>query len=279
MFEAAGEEDRAVECFKHGVGLEAAFPEKEELRYRLLARGLAGPSPEADDKWGFARLGHLVAKGRRGEADPGIIPLKRWNGTYSVDGRDREDLWRDEAFPWRELAHRVNGESPSKTPNEVKVAYDAGGVILFARGPALEWLMPGDLAGENRPVWQYNCFELFVTPNLKLTDYFELNLSASGGRYDGHQEWYFMGHEEWDGKWKSAVHSDGKTLFVEYYVPWADLELEAPPAPGTLWIANVIRVQFLPGADGKLVQGEFSWGPLKQRAFHRLQDGVVWKFE
>lgn len=279
LHEMAGEEEQAVAHFRRALEQDAAFPEREEVRYRLVRRGLTEPSAETADKWGFARLGRVLVQARRGENGPGIAVLRKYAGTLEPNGLPGAAFAADAAHPWHAIAHPVSGEHRGDIPNEAKLAYTGAGLLMLFRGPTLPWLLPGTRIGEDQPVWDHNCVELFVSPGATLTQYYELNTNDAGGRFDGRQEWFFWTHPEWNGAWKCRARREEGRMEVAYFVPWSDFERQEPPAPGECWIGNIVRVQFLPDAQKNVTPAELSWGPLTQRSFHRLQDGMIWRFE
>ncbi len=276
-----GDTATATERLRLAAATTHPYPEHNEARYRLAIRepdGAPESLDEADDIFGWARLFNRWRTARAGGHDAAIIdvfPIA--DAALDVPAVTAAMLW--EAANGQPLSHQVLGpaiEGPAA--NTVVFGFSDEGLLLAVRGPGSELLRPRNIPGRDRPVWEYNCIELFLSPGADILEYFELNVSSVNARFDGRHRYHRQTDADWDGDWESGAAVRDGVMEVVMRVPWADLGQAGPPEPGTLWVANVIRVQHLPAAEGGWKVAEFSLGPLGARDFHRLQDGVILRF-
>jgi len=277
----AGDMDASTTLLRTATAVAEPFPERHEAVYRLAVRDPdSAPDwlDEADDPFGWARLFNTWQAARGGAEAPAIVNVPPVED-LAVDAPGAADRLREGVDPLP-VAHPVPGRAgEAEPPNSVVFRYSDAALLVTMRGPGTELLRPGNMPGQNRPVWEFNCFELFLAPGAEILDYYELNVSSANGRYDGRNHYHRHTPEEWDGSWQSAASIGDGLMEVVYRIPWSDLGREAAPPAGSLWVANVIRVQHLPAVAGGWDVAEFSLGPLTARDFHRLQDGVILRFQ
>jgi len=278
-----GNDAAAAALYRDALAAAPGFPERNELLFRLLALGQAPGTDrieETDDNPGaWARLFNAYRRAAAGETGPTVRSVPPYDGPFTVDGRPEDPIWNTTERAWTPLAHPVTRPSKARPENRVLLFHSPAGLGLVFRGPGLDRLQPFDHPGDDRPVWNWNCVELFLAPFARFTEYFELNTSAANGRYDGRHSWRGETNDRFDGTWQSAARTRDGVLTVEYLVPWSDFGLTSPPAPGSLWVGNVVRVQHVDLPDGSREVTEHSAARLLWRHFHRLQDGLVLRFE
>lgn len=64
----------------------------------------------------------------------------------------------------------------------------------------------------------------------------DLGVNSRGTRYDARD-----GDAAWNGVWTAAVETAAGGWAATLRIPWSDLGLDAPPAPGAVWRLNVLR--------------------------------------
>ncbi len=279
-----GQIDAAISHFQAALSHGSDFPEYAEVCYRLLRltdRPPVEDLPVAESNPGrWADLYNRYLRARRGESPEGLITIHRADSPFVPDGETDDAMWHDEGLIWHPVANQVNGD-PRDSGNAFALAWDDAGLRLLFRGPGAPNLDLRDTPGTDRAVWEFNCVEFFVAPDATFTRFYELNVAASGGRFDNRLLWNGVNDPGFDfaGAWRSGASMNAEHgLRVEYHIPWSDFGMTGVPADGALWVANVIRVEHLPDEEGKSVHREYSAGKLLWRHFHRIQDGLILRF-
>lgn len=282
-----GDPERALRHYRRAISHGPIFPSYAEMCYRILRHTdtppvASLPEPEtAAGRW--AALYNRMVAITAGQPTEGLIDIPYDDSPFIVDGQPDDPSWTARTTRWLPLSHQELGPAPATDapPNEVAFSYDDEGLRMLFRGPGAPRLQLRDLPGEDRNAWEFNCAELFLNPRAEFYRYYELNCTAANGRYDSRYRWNrtLEPGPDFSAVWKSGAHTDADGLIVEYHVHWSTFGYDGPPPAGELWIANLIRVQFTPDEDGRLVNREFSLTDLLWRSFHRLQDGIIMRFE
>jgi carbonic anhydrase/acetyltransferase-like protein (isoleucine patch superfamily)/bifunctional DNA-binding transcriptional regulator/antitoxin component of YhaV-PrlF toxin-antitoxin module len=188
----------------------------------------------------------------------GVLPryeCRRTSGAITADGALDDPGWAGIA-PMSPLVHS-NGTGLPVEATEVRACWDDRGLyIAFACKDADIWAKY-----ENRddPLYEEEVVEVFLSPTANLAHYYEFELSPANVLFDakvfspeGDRRSMLV-----DKEWNSAGIATGVRVagilndraspdigwIAELAIPFADLGLEEPPAPGTVWRANFYRIE------------------------------------
>lgn len=279
-----GHRSEAVRSFRRAVQMSTDFPEYNEVCYRLLH--MTGEPPVDALKEAETGPGRWAALYNDYKAVVGEEPNDRPISVQWLDGEDDGNAvkaaWASKETVWHPVIHQIKGPEPpdGMATNEYALLYSSKQLILLFRGPGAP-IQTGDVPGEDRPAWEFNCVEFFVAPHADMTRYYELNVTAANGQFDQRSMWHGVADpgNEYRGEWTSQTWLEDGRMHVEYRIPWSDFGSGMAPSSGDLWLANIIRVQFTRDEDEeKAVHREFSAGKLLWRYFHRVQDGRLLRF-
>ncbi|MGV3721095.1 MAG: carbohydrate-binding family 9-like protein, partial [Actinomycetota bacterium] len=201
---------------------------------------------------------------------PGSLPryeCRQAAGAIVVDGSLDDDGWAGVAA-LSPLVH-ANGEGQPINATEVRACWDAANLyVSFACKDSDIW---ANYEHRDDPLYDEEVVELFLCPKGDLRHYFEMEVSPANVIFDAKvfnpegDRATMLVDREWNAPGlRTAVRVSG-TLndrtspdigwIAEVAVPFADLGLSGPPAPGTVWRANFYRIE-------RGAQTEFTaWSP------------------
>jgi carbonic anhydrase/acetyltransferase-like protein (isoleucine patch superfamily)/bifunctional DNA-binding transcriptional regulator/antitoxin component of YhaV-PrlF toxin-antitoxin module len=189
---------------------------------------------------------------------PGTLPryeCRRTAGQIRVDGSLDDPGWTG-IPPMSPLVHS-NGAGAPREQTEVKVSWDDANLYLaYACKDADIW---GNFEHRDDPLYDEEVVEFFLCPTGDLRHYFEFEISPLNVLFDAKvfspegDRRSMLVDREWNAAGiRTAVRVSG-TLndrtapdigwIAEAALPFADLGLSGPPAPGTVWRANFYRIE------------------------------------
>ncbi len=172
-----------------------------------------------------------------------------------IDGSLDDPGWRG-IPPLSPLIHAHNGERPVEA-TEVRACWDAECLyVSFSCKDADIW---GNFEHRDDPLYDEEVVELFVCPTGDLRHYFELELSPLNVLFDARvfnpdgDRRTMLVDRSWNAEGiRTAVRVAGTVndrrshdlgWIAEIALPFRDLGLDGPPAPGTVWRANFYRIE------------------------------------
>lgn len=181
-------------------------------------------------------------------------PCRRAPGPIRIDGSLDESAWSRAAAV--HLALSSDGEEP-RLGTEARLCWDERALyVAFSCKDTDIW---GTLTQRDQPLYEEEVVEVFLCPTGDLRHYFEFEVSPRNVLFDarifspeGDRRSMLVEHE-WDAPGlESAVRVAG-TLenrddvdlgwIAEIAIPFADLGLAGPPAPGDRWRINLYRIE------------------------------------
>ncbi|HEY3418902.1 MAG TPA: carbohydrate-binding family 9-like protein, partial [Armatimonadota bacterium] len=280
-----------AEDWQRALAMDNDFPLRNEIACRLAAQhvergswpggkktaGLVREAIAGDDSW--SELARTLL-GLRGEKITGstrlILCPTVSDGPIKVDGALDDPCWTSALrYPLTCPMVQVGNESDLPlydTLFYLTVLPDGLAVAYVGQLPAANSWKSG--IRRDGAVWEDNCVELFVTPNLDFITYYELNATPIGGQYDGRNKWSRRGDAGWNGRWLVAARLQGRSFTVEYFVPWTDLGFDHKPGKGTLLLINTMRYA-VEDRNGQRLGKFFTLTPHRAYDCHRPQDGAV----
>ena len=205
---------------------------------------------------------------------------------FELTGAGSAPAW--ERTAWQTLSALQDGRS----------AYATRAKLLYS-GHGLYFLVDCEdrrLACSNLPdgadLWKEDVVEAFLWPDPSQRVYFEYEISPLGaqllllvpqhdGAFYGWQVWHHEGERLM--RAKTAVRGGPKAAqaavsgwSAEFFVPFALLRGlgNVPPARGTLWRANVYRIDY----DGETPRS-WAWDPRASETFHEYWNFGTLRFE
>jgi carbonic anhydrase/acetyltransferase-like protein (isoleucine patch superfamily)/bifunctional DNA-binding transcriptional regulator/antitoxin component of YhaV-PrlF toxin-antitoxin module len=201
---------------------------------------------------------------RTAPPQPGTLPryeCRRAKGAIAIDGALDDPGW--ERVPaLSALVHADGGGAPTQ-PTEVRACWDDRALyVSFACKDTDIW---GTFENRDDPLYDEEVVELFLCPTGNLEHYFEIEVSPLNVLFDatvfspeGRRETMLV-----DPAWnaaglRTAVRVSGSLndrssgdigWTVELALPFTDLGLSGPPAPGTVWRANFYRIERGPATE------------------------------
>ena len=182
-----------------------------------------------------------------------------------VNADAAETCWR-EAEPCQ-LLDNVTRQAASQTTQVRAVWDEAAWSLLFEMEDAHPW---ATLTQPDGPLWTEEVVEVFVDPVGDLESYFEVEINPLGTVVDLVLRRTLSGWRK-DFAWQveglgSVVRRTADGWAAELRLPFTSVARE-PPAPGTFWRANFLRIDRPngPGSEGVLS----AWSPTGLRNFHR----------
>ncbi|GEM_PF-2752176 len=272
----------AKKYFLSSLSYSPEAPASDEVRFRLLRMALKNKqSQEAKSiveeiklpASPFAELAvaYYGAFTQKEELPRPLAAACRMETSICVDGILNEPVWQKTVtYPIDQMVPPT-GEKDSSS--SFRVFYNQSGLYFGFEGkrPPRERRPAPRQPKILSPVWETNCFELFIDPGCQADYYYELNIDDSGGIYHGKNRYLIGALPEFNPSWKAACFSTEESFSAEYFIPWRDFGLSREPVNGEIWGFNVIRVVVTTGEKGKQ-EADYSWSRLKSRNFHRIMD-------
>jgi len=205
---------------------------------------------------------------------------------FELTGDGAAPAW--ERTAWQALSALRDGRSAYAT--RAKVLYSTKGLYFLVDCEDRQ------LACSNLPdgadLWKEDVVEAFLWPDPSQRLYFEYEISPLGaqllllvpqhdGAFHGWQVWHHEGERLM--RAKTAVRGGPKAAqaavtgwSAEFFVPFALLRGlgNVPPARGTLWRANVYRIDYDDGAPRS-----WAWDPRASETFHEYWNFGTLRFE
>jgi hypothetical protein len=213
---------------------------------------------------------------------PPVYCCPRLESPLHVTGRVDDPRWAlaSEAV----LTDPVAG-GPVTYRTTVRLLYDATCLYLgFVCEDDLVW---GTQTARNAAIFQEECVEAFLCPSGKFRQYYEINVSPRNTVYAGYvlnsgsderrQIQSFVDEYACEGL-LTRTHIDGELgvpgargWSAEYAIPFRSLigGDHVVPEPGDEWLANLYRIDSVPGGPLEL----YAWTAVGQPDFHR-----PWRF-
>lgn len=188
----------------------------------------------------------------------GTLPryeCRRAAGPIRVDGSLDDPGWLG-VSPLSSLV-QSNGSGPPEQPTEVRACWDDECLYLcFSCKDTDIW---ANFEKRDDPLYDEEVVEAFLCPTGDLRHYFELEISPANVIFDARvfnpdgERRTMLVDRTWDAPGlKTAVRVSGilndRTApdigwIVEAAIPFRDLGLNGPPAPGSVWRANFFRIE------------------------------------
>lgn len=180
---------------------------------------------------------------------------RRASGPVQIDGSLDEAAWST-AVPLPPFRRAQDGSEP-RFPTELRLCWDDR--CLYAAFSCKDTDIRGTLTQHDDPIYKEEVVELFLCPNGDLRHYFELELSPRNVLFDAkvfnpegdrrtmlvQTEWHTPGIQTAVGVSGTIENPNDVDIgwIAEIALPFADLGLPGPPAPGTRWRANFYRIE------------------------------------
>jgi len=279
--------EQAVDKLRRSLETAPDFPSRAEVFYRLAAAWVSAGSPpipestlregirEAAGEWGDLARALLAARDGQPSSGRPVLSVPLVSGPARPDGLANEPFWAD--CPSIPLRHPMGAEEVFEGVTEMRAAAAANGLALLFQGtfdPAVKFVCGLDA---DSPVWEDNAIEVMMARDLQFRNYYELNVTLLGTRYDGLNRWRTDHDVTWTGPWQSATRLQESTFTVEYLIPWSFFDREERPPAGTLMVANLFRVWITLDEKGNRHCRFLSPVPTTIVDAHRLQIGVVFR--
>lgn len=204
-----------------------------------------------------------------------VAPSPSWQ----PDGVLDEAFWS--TLPATAMVDTMTGE-PVANPTEVRLGWTPEALLLGA------WIPDGDLRStfldRDDPLWEQECFEVFVFGSAQRRDYLELQITARGVTFDARFERYRDGDVSFSSTWRTAVHRRGTVddardrdegWSLEAAIPWAEIcahtDAPCPPKAGTELRFNTF--QFERPRRGPVTA--FALSPPRVPDFHAPENAAV----
>jgi hypothetical protein len=178
------------------------------------------------------------------------VEVKRTTGPITIDGKPDEAAWTKATplpfvFPWAEQGGAKQATTARLVWDDraLYVAYDCDDADVVAHH-----------GRQDDPTYEDDAVEIFINPDPRQSFYVGLEMNARATMYD-----YFFAFpraliKRWDLTGAQLATSVRGTLnqtgdkdkgwSLEVAIPWSnlgDLTKSTPPAPGTVWTANLNR--------------------------------------
>jgi len=156
-----------------------------------------------------------------------------------IDGILNEPCWREAHGVTNFL--QLNGQGLAKEQTYAYVLYDTR--TLYISFICQESRM--DLVNivnfeRDGIVWDDDCIEVFMDPDLDHKTYFHIISNMAGIRYD---EIGRFRPQSWDGDWQVAIAKYNDRWTVEIAIPFSSMNLTTP-MPGEVWGFNLNREEW-----------------------------------
>lgn len=220
--------------------------------YVSLKAEYCRPSPAAPDPPAPA------AAARQAAPPAGALPralVMRTTGAILPDGALDDAGWKGIA-PLPLLVRSETGE-PAVESTEVKLCYDDQALyVAFACKDSDVW---SSFTERDAPLYDEEVVEIFLCPTGDLRHYWEIEISPANLIFDARvfnpegDRRTMLVDREWDARgMQTGVRVAGRLndrtttdtgWIAEVRLPFSDLGLSGPPAPGAVWRANFYRIE------------------------------------
>jgi len=178
----------------------------------------------------------LIAGAPAYGAQEKVIAVPRASSPITIDGRLGEPAWaaagRIPSFEHYRLQMRL------KNRTEVRLLYDEEALyVAFACGEANMGAVKASVADHDGGVWDDDCVEVFLDTQGDQASFVHFILNTLNTQYDA------LGSDPhgWNPKWEGKVSRWANVWKAEIRIPFRELGLEGPPAPGHSWLGNFCR--------------------------------------
>jgi carbonic anhydrase/acetyltransferase-like protein (isoleucine patch superfamily) len=184
-----------------------------------------------------------------------IYQCRRTRGEVQVNGALDEAAW-SAATPPVEFCRAQDGAEP-RFPTELRLCWDDR--CLYAAFSCKDADIRGTLLEHDDPLYNQEVVELFLCPSGDLRHYYELEISPRNVLFDAkvfnpeldrrsmlvQKEWHAAGIRTAVGVAGTIEDPSDVDVgwIVEVALPFTDLGLDGPPAPGMRWRANFYRIE------------------------------------
>jgi len=215
---------------------------------------------ELKDRYRAAEPAAPASEGASASTSPAEAPVPRYYcrraiGPIVIDGALDEPAWSAVSpLPPLQLSH---GRGMPRLATEVRACWDDTALyVAFSCKDTDIW---SEYERRDDPLYDQEVVEIFLSPTGDLRHYFEIEISPANVLFDAKvfnpdlDRRTMLVDRGWDAPGlRSAVRVSG-TLnrrddvdvgwIAEIAIPFADLGLAGPPAPGTVWRANFYRIE------------------------------------
>ncbi len=221
---------------KFAAELVYAAQQEQQVWFRALLEGKATPRHPHQIMHARRVNQRLVYLINNLEKWPAPVPIQAVRATRAVDvmGDLSDPAWGDaQVYP---LSYRCNlAQKVGMTPGTCRVLWDDRYLYL-----GYEFIKHGVFApvfARNGAVYNHDCAELFLRPDINTYRYYEINPSPSGSVYDAALDknpngWYGACNVNFDVQdlklgwriWDGSHRADGLSRYtIEMGVPWAEV--------------------------------------------------------
>jgi carbonic anhydrase/acetyltransferase-like protein (isoleucine patch superfamily)/bifunctional DNA-binding transcriptional regulator/antitoxin component of YhaV-PrlF toxin-antitoxin module len=188
----------------------------------------------------------------------GALPrheVRRAAGEIVIDGSLDDPGWEG-VTPLSALVHSNNGSAPAQE-TEVRLCWDDE--CLYAAFACKDTDIWADFENRDDPLYDEEVVEVFLCPTGDLRHYFEFEVNPLNTLFDakvfnpeGDRKSMLVDREWNAARIRTSVRVSGVVndrtspdigWITELAIPFADLGLPGPPAPGTVWRANFYRIE------------------------------------
>ena len=195
-----------------------------------------------------------------------VVAMPVQDSEIIMDGVLSENTWKSGETPGKfQPIPQMGDLHPPDT--RIKIRYSTGHLYVG---------IEAELADGEKPtpatVWDGDRVEMVLRTTLSDTYYYLFSLSACQVREDcAFANVEYNVPEDFDSKWKTAVHVDKKLWSAEIRIPFAAFENDPTPKAGSVWYINFCR--------GSGNSGSVSYSALNpaQRGFHNAACKLIFK--
>lgn len=291
-----GDRERYVNHLQTALATADNFPNRNMVRYALVAEGIEPPPAKPARRWprniatNVLRYGGSTLWDRRLRTlralrmdmplpDDALatttIPKVAKGSEITIDGKGDEVVWAR----GREIAvgTPIGGGGPEATTRPAYVTLLYTDEALYARFQGALPPNPVGPVGEGAGthVWNTNAVEFFFSPWVAPYRYFELNADVYDKGWTTNTKMAYPRTKlvNWQGEpkygpidWQHAARVNGRQFTIEYRIPFSELGVDAP-SEGDIWTGNIVFLQWNRD-DGRKVNRVSFWSGLPAYDFH-----------
>lgn len=203
--------------------------------------------------------------------------VRKITSEIEIDGKGDEAAWKEAASTGPFVETRAGRSSPVRT--EAKLLYDDKNLyVLFLNADSDIW---STIKKKDAALWTQEVVEIMIDPDGDGATYVELQVSPNGTIFDAYLPRRRQAQTGWDSSMKAEVRVEGtlnerddqdKGWTVEIALPLKSAfgrtqpAGDIPPEVGTVWRANMFRMDFPKGKPRRAV----AWSPPLTGDFHTL---------
>ncbi len=181
-----------------------------------------------------------------------------------IDGNINDSCWKNASSLKLEL---VEPGKKIRFPTQVKICYDKNALYISARQFIPEGgKLTATVKTHDGPVWEDDCFEVFLDPHHTHTEAYHLIVNVLGTKFESST----VSGKGWDGLWKASTKKGNNFWDVEIAIPYSSLGVVSPEA-GTSWGFNIKRIFY--GGSKKIVE-HTGWSTLNHKGIRDFGDLV-----